>query len=123
MTTAYWCVFIAFLLPYFWIVLAKVKAPGMNNLTPRLALEKLDGWKQRAYWAHQNAFEAFSPFAAAVIIAHQLQVNQAQLNMLALVFIIARISHGIFYIQNWATARSLVWFVGLISVILIFCLA
>lgn len=120
MTIAYSCVFTAFILPYLWIIVAKVKAPGMNNKAPRAALAKLEGWKQRANWAHQNAFEAFAPFAVAVIIAQQLQVEQWTIDKLALIFITCRILHGIFYIANWSTLRSLVWFIGFGCVIALF---
>ena len=123
MTTAYSCVFVAFLLPYFWIVAAKFKAPGMNNQAPRAALAKLEGWQQRAYWAHQNGFEAFPPFAAAVIIAHQLQMAQNTLDTVAIVFVLCRMLHAMFYIANWSALRSLVWFVGFGCVIGIFVVA
>eukprot|EP01035_Chromulina_nebulosa_P035064 gene35064-47116_t len=39
-----------------------------DNAAPRVMLAKLDGWRQRANWAQLNGFEAFPPFAAAVII-------------------------------------------------------
>lgn len=120
MTTAYWCVFYAFLLPYIFVVFAKFKAPGMNNEAPREALSKLTGWRQRANWAQQNAFEAFAPFAAAVIIAHLVGAKQNYIDMLSIVFVVCRILHGVFYMLNWPAMRSLVWFVGFFSVIGLF---
>ena len=41
---------------------------GYDNRAPRAGIEQLTPRQQRAYWAHLNAFEAFPPFAAAVII-------------------------------------------------------
>ncbi|HPA01172.1 MAG TPA: circularly permuted type 2 ATP-grasp protein, partial [Chiayiivirga sp.] len=35
MSTAYWCILIAALLPYVWVAIAKSGAPGYNNKDPR----------------------------------------------------------------------------------------
>lgn len=116
MTIAYWCVLIAALLPYVWVVMAKVSKPGFNNHQPRIFLDTLDGWGQRANWAQVNSFEAFPAFAAAVIIASQIAViEQGTLNALAALFIVCRVLYGVFYITDRATLRSLVWFVGVAS--------
>ena len=68
MTTAYWCVLAAALVPYFTVAVAKSKG-DFDNAAPRDWLARQEGFRKRALWAHQNAFEAFGPFAAAVIIA------------------------------------------------------
>ena len=124
MTIAYWCVFIAALLPYIWVVMAKLSKPGFNNSQPRIFLESLDGWAQRANWAQANSFEAFPAFAAAVIIGSVIgTIEQDTLNALAILFIVCRILYGIFYITDKATLRSLVWFVGVGSWVSIFVLS
>ena len=122
MTFGYWCIFIAFLLPYFFTILAKAGS-HFNNYEPRPFMEKVTGWRKRAYWAHLNSFEAFPPFAAGVIIAHQLHVSMQTLNFLAGLFICSRILYGIFYITNHASIRSLVWLVGFLSIIGLFVAA
>ncbi len=122
MTTAYWCILIAALLPYGWVIAAKL-APGYDNAAPRAYLAKLSGWRQRASWAQLNAFEALPPFAAAVIIAQQLNAPQARVDLLALGFIGFRLAHGIAYIGDWATLRSLVWAGGMGCVIGLFVIA
>jgi uncharacterized MAPEG superfamily protein len=122
MTVAYWCVFAAIFLPYVWVIIAKAK-PGFDNRAPRAQLEAAKGFRQRANWAHLNAFEAFPPFAAAVIIAHQLHVTQATVDGLALAFIAFRLVHGTCYLLNWASLRSLVWGGGLVCVIGLFLAA
>ena len=71
MTTAFWCVLVAALLPICAVGLAKASA-GFDNQAPREWLGRLGGWRARAHAAHLNSFEAFAPFAAAVIIAHRL---------------------------------------------------
>lgn len=124
MSIAYWCVLAAAILPYIWIVAAKSSKPGLDNDAPRNFLSKLDGWAQRAHWAHVNSFEAFPAFAAAVIIASLVgNIEQSTLDALALVFIASRALHGIFYISNHSTLRSLVWFIGIISWVTIFVLS
>ena len=70
MSTAYWCILIAALLPYVWVAIAKSGAPGYNNKDPRGWIAKQDSYRVRnAHAAHLNAFEAFAPFAAAVLMA------------------------------------------------------
>jgi uncharacterized MAPEG superfamily protein len=109
MTIAYWCVLIAAFLPLLFTGFAKASGKGFNNNTPRAFQERLEGFRQRAHWAHLNSFEAFPPFAAAVIIAHQLQFAQGRLDQLAMAFIALRLVYGALYIADQATLRSLVW--------------
>lgn len=123
MTIAYWCVLTAMMLPYVFIVIAKAGAENMNNRTPQIALENLQGWQKRAYWAQKNAFEAFPPFAAAVIIAHQLQVPRDLLDPIAVGFILCRVLHGVFYITDKPSLRSLAWLGGILCVISLFMLS
>ncbi len=111
MTLAYWCVLIAALLPYFTVAVAKSNK-GFDNHHPRAWLGRLEGRPARAHAAHLNGFEAFSFFAAAVIIAHQLHAHQGWLNALAALFIVARISYVACYLADFATPRTLVWSAG-----------
>src|SRR5664279_2947280 len=108
MTFAYWCVFVAALLPIVWAGASKAGGSGLDNARPRVYLAALQGWRQRANWAQQNAWEALAPFAAAVIIAHNVGVAQSRIDLLAGVFIAARILHGIFYIADQSMLRSVV---------------
>ena len=120
MTTAYWCVLAAALLPYLWTILSKAGG-GYDNSQPRL--HEKHGWHLRASWAQANAWEAFAPFAAAVIIAHLAEANQLAIDRLALGFIVLRVGHGIAYLCNLATLRSALWFAGLACVIGLFVVA
>jgi uncharacterized MAPEG superfamily protein len=101
----------AMLMPYFWTVSAK--SGGFNNAAPRVTLERLEGWRQRADWAQKNAFEAFPPFAAAVIIAQLLHADQQTVDLLAMTFIGARFLHGVCYIADLSSLRSIVWAIAL----------
>ena len=114
MTIAYWSVLLVALLPYVWTVMAKSSQSGYDNNSPRVFLSQLSGWGERANWAQQNAFEAFPAFAAAVIIANQIaKINPSTLDTLAIVFVVCRLLHGIFYIIDKSLLRSLVWTIGL----------
>lgn len=126
MTIAYSCILIAILLPYAWAMYAKTpffKAHNYDNNSPRPLLESLEGKYQRANWAQQNAFEALPGFIAAVIIAHLAGASQSSTDYLAILFIAARVAHGICYIQDWATLRSFSWMIGIGSVIGLFICA
>ncbi len=120
MPFAYWCVLIAALMPY--ALVAYAKSSSRNNYNPRDSAEKLEGPKRRAYAAHQNGFEVFPFFAAAVIASSQLGGSISTINTLAGLFILCRITYAACYIANIATPRSLVWFAGLLATIAIFVL-
>jgi uncharacterized MAPEG superfamily protein len=122
MNIANLCVLIAAALPVITVGGAKAQ-PGYDNAAPRAFLGRLDGWRARANWAHQNHFEAFAPFAAAVILAEMAHAAQARINTLAVVFILLRIAYTFIYIGGFASLRSVVWFAGVICVGWLFLLA
>jgi len=115
MNTAHVCVLAAAALPYVTVDGAKAQ-PDYDNAAPRDFLVRLEGWRARANWAHQNHFEAFAPFAAAVIMAELAHAAQARIDTLAVIFILLRIAYTFIYIGGVATLRSLVWFGGVICV-------
>lgn len=117
MNIAYGCILVAALLPYAWIVIAKRRGTRYNNRDPRPWLAKQDNpLVQRANAAHLNAFEAFAPFAAAVLMAQLAGLPSGFVNTLALVFVGCRVLHGICYIAGWHWLRSLAWLGGFASV-------
>lgn len=123
MTLAYWCVLIAAFMPIGFAGISKAGGERYNNTRPREWLARQSGWRQRANWAQQNSVEAFAPFAAAVIIAHQLDAGQTAVNALAISFIGFRVAYGACYIGDRPTLRSLVWLGGFACVIALFFLA
>ncbi len=123
MTIAYWCILVAAVLPIVWVGAAKSGGGRYDNARPREFLSGLSGWQARANHAQQNSYEAFPPFAAAVIVAHLGNAGQASIDMLALVFIAARIIYGLCYITDRATLRSLAWLVGFGCVVGLFIAA
>ena len=120
MTYAYWYVVAAIFLPYIFTVLAKAAHPEFSNRTPRDYLESLEGWRKRSHWVQLNSFEIFGPFAASVIIAHQLNAPQQLLDLWALLFVIARVLYGFFYVFDKSSLRSLSFFASLGCIIAIF---
>jgi uncharacterized MAPEG superfamily protein len=109
MTIAFWCVFIAGILPYVPFGFASSK---LNRKAPRLGAGALDGLAARAYGAHLNAFEAFPYFAAAVLVAHAVEGPSVLVNWLAVLFIVARIAHVTFYLTDRPPLRSTSFFIG-----------
>ena len=121
MPIAYWCVLVAALLPFVWFGYAKLGVES-DNRYPREDYDNLPPAKRRAYAAHENAFENFPFFAVAVIVALTLGAASATVNMLAIAYIVIRVIHGLLYINNISTLRSLAYTVGLIVNIAIFVL-
>lgn len=120
MTIAYLCVLIAAILPLTATVVAKAGGERYNNRHPRVWLDQQQGYRARAAAAQSNSFEAFPFFAAAVIIAHLMHAPQARLDVLAIVFVVARIAYVVCYVADWHWARSFVWLIGWIACIAIF---
>ncbi len=123
MTFAFWCIFAAMWLPLVWTVVSKWGFKDYDNSRPRDWLASQEGWRQRAVWAQSNAWEAFAPFAAAVLIAHYVGADQDAVDWLAGIFVAARTLHGVFYVVDKSRARSVAWAVGLIAVIALFVVA
>ncbi len=118
MFIAYCCILVAALLPYVWVLIAKTGAPGYNNKDPRGWIAKQESYRVRnAYAAHLNAFEAFAPFAAAVLMAQLASVDAQRISILAVAFVACRILHGVFYIAVMQAPRSLAWFGGFVCML------
>lgn len=123
MTIAYWCVLIAALLPYAFTGYAK-SGGGYDNRAPREWLDRREGAAKRAHWAQLNSFEAFPPFAAAVIIAHATGgAAQATIDALAVAFVVLRALYGVVYVADRPTLRTSIWTLGLLCVIGLFVAA
>lgn len=120
-TVAYWCVLAAAMLPILCAGIAKwgtFKTPrrdgGYDNHDPRAWLARQTNWRARANAAQANSFEALPFFIGAVIIAHQLQAAQTRLDVLAFLFVVARLMYIVMYLADMATPRSIAWTIGLV---------
>jgi uncharacterized MAPEG superfamily protein len=123
MTTAFWCVLIAGLLPYAATLTAKIGAGGFDNSNPRDWLADQSGFRRRANAAQQNSFEAFPLFAVAVIVAHLAAAPQPRVDLLAVAFVVSRLLYVGCYVADLSTLRSLAWFGGIGSAVAIFLAA
>lgn len=126
MTLAYWCVFIAMLLP--WIAASYAKKSGGfsadDNHQPREFLARAEGKAARANAAQQNGYEIFAPFAAAVIIAHATgEAAQFTINFWSILFILSRIVYLYCYIQDKSFARSFIWGLGVVCILALYIAA
>ncbi|MHC8307785.1 MAPEG family protein [Pseudomonas sp. PB3P13] len=116
MTVALWCILVAIFLPYLCTVVAKISGGFRirDNHDPRDFMESLNGLGRRAHAAQLNSFEVTPAFAAAVIVAHLAgNAELVTINVLSVLFITSRLLFIICYLADWATLRSLVWFVGM----------
>jgi len=122
-TIAYWCVLAGALLPLLFTALAKFGGPGFGaraNQAPREFQARLEGRRLRAHWAHLNSLEAFPPFAAAVLMAHQIGVESATINLLAVAWVLLRLAYGAAYMLDYGRLRSLLWIAAMTCWVLLF---
>ena len=126
-TIAYWCVFVAAMLPFACAYLAKSpgfgksrKVGGFDNANPRAWLAKQGDWQARANAAQANSFESLPFFIGAVIVAHQLNAPQGIVDILSVVFVTLRIMYIAMYVGDLPTVRSVMWALALIVNIAIF---
>lgn len=120
LSTAYWCVLIAALLPYAWVMIAKSSGERYSNRDPRGWIARQENPRVRfANGAELNAYEAFAPFAASVVLAQLAGVDAERIALLAIVFVVLRVLHGLLYIGNKPPLRSLTWFAAFACVLLL----
>jgi uncharacterized MAPEG superfamily protein len=120
MIIAFWCVLIAGVLPLACAYVAKfgprdpdaASTGRFDNREPRAWLARQTGRRSRANAAQANSWEAFAFFGLGVVIAILQHVPVDTVNLLAVVFIVARVAYIACYLGNVAAARSFVWFVG-----------
>lgn len=127
MTVPFWCLLIAVLMPIAlsWIggYYRHRQLGTVDNKHPRQQAMQLEGAGARAYAAQQNAWEAAIVFTGAVLVAHLSGAQGEQASMAAILFIIARLLHAVFYIANIDMLRSLSFLVGLGASIWLYVLA
>ncbi|POZ61495.1 MAPEG family protein [Chromobacterium alticapitis] len=114
-----WSLLLAALLPLIWAGVAKAGAK-VDNHRPREFAARAEGYRQRAGWAQQNAWEALPVWTAAVVAAWMMKVPAAEMSAAAGVFIAARVAHGLLYIADQAALRSLSWLIGLLAGLYLF---
>ena len=132
MIVAFWCVLFAAFLPMICSYIAKfggrsaaVAEGGVHfdNRRPRAWLAQQTGLRARADAAQANSFEAFPLFAAGVVIAVLQHVPVATIDLLALVFVVARVAYIACYLADLPKLRSPVWAVGFLACVALFVYA
>lgn len=123
MSFAFAMILLAALAPYVTVGLAKGGTSAYDNAAPRdWAAGQLD-WRARAIAAHQNHFEAFPPFAAAVFAATLAGADPILIDTLAGSFILLRLIYTVAYVKGAPTLRSAVWTMGFLCVLALFAIA
>ena len=125
MTTILVCWLIGVLLPYIWAgasVPFRNKQFGSLDLSyPRLQAEQMTEGGAGAWGAQGNAWEALIVFSVANSVALTTGVDPAGIwSTFAVVWVIARVLHGLFYVTNKAPLRVACFLVGLICSLGIF---
>jgi len=119
MTTPFLCIFLAFLLNMVSkapVAIAMARQDGgYDNKNPRVQQAELTGWGRRAVAAHLNSFEAFSGFAAAVLVAVLGGADPVWTVRLAVAFVVARVLYLPLYIGNFDRLRSAAWSVAFVA--------
>ena len=92
---------------------------------PRLAgnrddLPPIEGWAARAARAHRNLLESLVLFAALVLVAAVAGKLNAATALGAQLFFWARLAYAVVYIAGIPWARTAVWAVSVVGLVLIF---
>ncbi len=106
--TPLWCLLIAGLMPYLVLVVAK-SSKEFDNEDPRNPAAFETPLRRRAHAAHQNGFEAFGLFTAAVLLALIRQAPTALLSELTILWVVLRVIFFAMYLAGKGTFRSIAW--------------
>ena len=120
MPISYLCILISIFIPLFCAAYTKFSVKGYNNRRPREFLDNLEGKAKRAHYAQLNSYEVFAPFAAGVLVAHQIHAPDETINILSITFVCVRILYAFFYIQDMPIGRTIAWFIGFFATIGLF---
>jgi uncharacterized MAPEG superfamily protein len=110
MTVPMWCLLAGLFLPYIWAgasIPFRLKQFGNVGLSrPREQGNQLTEAGHGAWGAQANAWEALAVFTVANLIAFMVGLDPAgNWSLAAMIWVIARLFHGIFYIANIPVLR------------------
>ena len=123
MTFALWMILVAIVLPIVATGIAKAGDKSFDNNEPRLWQQSLTGYRARAYWAHNNQFEALPSFAAAVLVATVTHAPPMATNVIAGLWVLFRIAYITCYITDRASLRSVMFAGGFFAVVALFVIS
>lgn len=101
-------------LPFVVVGLARVQVGYSREMmsAPRAAIDKLPDYGKRATWAHQNAWEAFSLFSVAALMAYVTQQSSVPVIGASIAFVPIRLLYAVFYVLDIPILRSLMFALG-----------
>lgn len=116
MTLLLLTVLITAFLPFVWVFVGGAMRArmdeGFDNRYPREQAARLTGLGARAWGAQQNAWEALAVYAPVALVAHLSGAPQGAAETTGVLFLLARVAHGLLYLADRSTLRSLVWTFG-----------
>ena len=114
----------AVVLTFVQVLIAVAGSTQVNGLTTlagnREGLQAPSGWAGRAERAHRNMLESLPLFAALVLVAQVSGHLNAMTALGAQIFFWARLVYAVIYLIGIPWARTLVWLVSVVGLILIF---
>jgi len=117
MSTIIACLFIGAILPIIlsWVgAYFKMNQFGkIDNKNPRAQSAGLEGVGQRAVAAQQNAWEALAVFIAGVVAYHAGGATSDIAGTLAVIWVIGRVLHAVFYLADLDALRTLAFITSL----------
>ncbi|MBQ74934.1 MAG: hypothetical protein CMQ20_07905 [Gammaproteobacteria bacterium] len=128
MTVQLWCLLIGAMLPYVWHFVSvpfKNKQFGEVDIgEPRAQGMGLVDTGARVWAAQLNAWEALGLFSVANLAAFMAGVDpEGYWSLAAIIWVVARVCHGGFYIAGFGLVRVLCFAVGLGMCLWIFSMA
>lgn len=108
-------------IPFVLTLAAKVGVFGRrDNHETRKWQAAQTGWRQRAVWAHQNAFESMPMFFAAALVLHLGGPVGTSGILLTWAYPLTRIAYSACYLADVARLRTSVFFASMGVVIAMF---
>ena len=94
-----------------------MRCPAATTTATRATqVASLEGAGRRAANAHQNAIEAFAPFAAGVIVAmFRTPAHPELISLICIAFVVVRTIYMFAYIADKASLRSGMWTLGVVA--------
>ena len=123
MMISYASILVAGVMPMICAGISKAGAKDYDNHDPRAWMARQEGFRARANAAQSNCLEAFPFFAVGVVLALLTGVDPFLVDVLAALFVAARVAYIACYLADKALFRSIFWSVGYLSVITFFILS
>jgi uncharacterized MAPEG superfamily protein len=108
--------------PFMVVGVARLQV-GYDMSAPRAMLDKLPPYAKRANWAHQNAFESFTLFAPAALMAYVTGQDSLLATGVAIAYVAARLLYSVFYILDIPLLRSLMFATGSVGIFTLFIMS